>query len=83
MDWKEELNTPPVSLSAEKWQNLIGKKLIDTPNINSDKDIVSTEQLPNPHRVLPPGALATRDLIPNRLNVSTDSESIITSVYYG
>lgn len=40
-------------------------------------------QLPGNVRVIPPGALVTQDMIPERLNIRLDVDGIITEAYCG
>ncbi|MGB4107159.1 MAG: I78 family peptidase inhibitor [Alphaproteobacteria bacterium] len=41
------------------------------------------ETLKRPYRIMPPGAMATQDFSPSRMNFETDAEGIITRVWCG
>ena len=73
-------------LSEQELQNLLGKTLIRTRSVTNDVDkslyILETD-LPQPHRILPPGAFSTCDWRPERLNIGLDALGKITRAYYG
>lgn len=45
--------------------------------------VVRIKDLPSYHRVLPPGAIMTRDYRLDRLNVFIDDNRKVERVYYG
>lgn len=51
--------------------------------LNQQASVLSTEKLPDPHRILRPGQVMSADLNPNRLNVVVDAAETITRVYCG
>jgi hypothetical protein len=46
-----------------------------------DEDAVKATQ--RPYRILPPGAMATMDYSPQRINLDTDENGIVTRVHCG
>ncbi|KAJ8655461.1 hypothetical protein O0I10_008955 [Lichtheimia ornata] len=73
--------TNPADLDEWK-ERLLGKKYVENDEMHVEGQTFPRSQLPPVNRVLPPGAPATRDYVPNRLNVILDDADIVTSVYY-
>ncbi|RPA99349.1 hypothetical protein L873DRAFT_1738630 [Choiromyces venosus 120613-1] len=68
--------------SEAEWRTkLSGKKIVDGQA--SSADTFSKRDLPEKHRVIPPGAMVTKDYYPDRLNVHVDGEGNATHVTYG
>ncbi|CAZ86144.1 unnamed protein product [Tuber melanosporum] len=68
--------------SEAEWRTkLSGKKIVDG-QANS-VDTFSKKDLPEKHRVVPPGAVVTKDYYPDRLNVHVDEQGNATHVTYG
>ncbi|KAK2755883.1 hypothetical protein FQN54_005679 [Arachnomyces sp. PD_36] len=73
---------PAVAGSAEEWSaKLVGKKLTDSSS--GDVNAFSKTELPQNHRVLPPGQMATMDFKPDRLNVHVNDEGTVERVRFG
>ena len=51
--------------------------------VGSPISLVNTSSLAETVRILPPNAMATMDMNPARLNISTDANGIITQVSCG
>ncbi|KAL2120285.1 hypothetical protein VTJ04DRAFT_4311 [Mycothermus thermophilus] len=65
----------------QEWANkLVGKTISDTPS--SETTFCRTE-LPQESRVIPPGAIVTKDYRPNRLNVHVTEDGTVTHVTKG
>lgn len=67
------LNPPAQSCGAEQLQGLIGQP----------KAVLDVMDFSQPLRVLVQGAPATMDFAPDRLNVETSRDGIITQVWCG
>ncbi|KAI9492188.1 hypothetical protein BDB00DRAFT_456045 [Zychaea mexicana] len=66
----------------EEWRaKLVGKTMVDG-DAQITSEVFHVKDLPNVSRVLGPTTPATRDYIPNRLNVQTDENDKVTTVYY-
>ncbi|KAF1798853.1 hypothetical protein V8B55DRAFT_1521849 [Mucor lusitanicus] len=70
---------------AEWEQKLVGKILLedDAEHTLNNDEVVRIKDLPSYHRVLPPGAIMTRDYRLDRLNVFIDDNRKVERVYYG
>ncbi|KAI8078957.1 uncharacterized protein B0P05DRAFT_541838 [Gilbertella persicaria] len=73
-------------MNSEEWEKkLLGKTIIeeDTQIALDSDQVVRTTELPQGHRILPPGKPQTRDFRPERLNVFVDENNKITRAYFG
>ncbi|AEO55590.1 hypothetical protein MYCTH_2086920 [Thermothelomyces thermophilus ATCC 42464] len=62
---------------TQEWTNkLVGKKLSEEPSSE-------TTDLPPQTRVLPPGAIVTKDFRPDRLNVHVTEDGTVSHVTHG
>ncbi|KAH8765380.1 hypothetical protein F5883DRAFT_556853 [Diaporthe sp. PMI_573] len=67
---------------TEEWSNkLVGKKI--TEDETSNEVNFAKRELPEGHRVIPPGAMVTKDWRPDRLNVHVTEEGTVTHVTHG
>ncbi|KAI8367357.1 hypothetical protein EDC96DRAFT_506529 [Choanephora cucurbitarum] len=66
-------------------EKLVGKIILnnDEETALSSDEYVRVQDLPTPHRVLPPGTMATMDFRPERLNVHVDQSKRCTGVKFG
>ncbi|CUS13935.1 unnamed protein product [Tuber aestivum] len=70
------------TLNEAEWHTkLSGKKIVDGPAHSADT--FSKRDLPERHRVIPPGAVVTKDHDPDRLNVHVDEQGNASHVTYG
>lgn len=67
------LNPPAQSCGAEQLQGLIGQP----------QAVLNAMTFSQPMRIVPPGARVTMDFVPNRVNVATDGQGVITFVSCG
>ncbi|KAL2189354.1 hypothetical protein L209DRAFT_749098 [Thermothelomyces heterothallicus CBS 203.75] len=66
---------------TQEWTNkLVGKKLSEEPS--SETTFCKTD-LPPQTRVLPPGAIVTKDFRPDRLNVHVTEDGTVSHVTHG
>ncbi|KAL9543453.1 hypothetical protein MBANPS3_008112 [Mucor bainieri] len=70
---------------AEWQKKLVGKILLedDAEHTLNNDEVVRIKDLPSYRRVLPPGAIMTRDYRLDRLNVFIDDSRKVERVYYG
>ncbi|KXN73414.1 hypothetical protein CONCODRAFT_15545 [Conidiobolus coronatus NRRL 28638] len=73
-------------VSADNYQNLVGKTLIKAGQESSvqktDNHVLESE-LPKPSRVEEPGSMYTFDFVEERLRVKVDENGVIKSVMNG
>ncbi|PWW75672.1 hypothetical protein C7212DRAFT_320648 [Tuber magnatum] len=70
------------TVSEAEWHTkLSGKKIVDGQA--HSVDTFSKQDLPEKHRVIPPGTLVTMDHHPDRLNVHVDEQGNATHVTFG
>jgi hypothetical protein len=77
------------SRDVEEWKTLLigktfdpnGDRAVDTTSLSASSTF-TTGDLPNSHRVLPPGAIMTRDFREDRLNVFLNDDNTVTQVYF-
>nr|POF08109.1 uncharacterized protein c23d3.17 [Quercus suber] len=76
-----DVTSNEVNKSSESaWMNeLVGKKIGD----RSNETTFAKADLPAKHRILEPDMAATCDWVPDRLNVHTAKDGIVTSVKFG
>ncbi|KAK6544343.1 hypothetical protein TWF694_001043 [Orbilia ellipsospora] len=69
----------------QQWESkLVGKKIVDNPSEHPEHFCKSDlPQGPQSHRVIPRGAMVTRDFHPGRLNVHVDEEGTCTHINFG
>ncbi|KAI9263140.1 hypothetical protein BDA99DRAFT_559707 [Phascolomyces articulosus] len=66
----------------EEWRiKLVGKTIVDG-DVQVTEQTFHKRDLPSCNRVLGPNTPATRDYIIDRLNVITDDQGRVTTVYY-
>ncbi|RAL00354.1 uncharacterized protein BO80DRAFT_383699 [Aspergillus ibericus CBS 121593] len=67
--------------NQEEWLNkLAGKKL--TESSESDVTTFAKKDLPQSHRVIKPGDMATMDFNPDRMNIHVDEAGIVKNVTF-
>ncbi|PUU80337.1 hypothetical protein B9Z19DRAFT_1191887 [Tuber borchii] len=84
LDEQRAQNNPAsVNTASEaEWRTkLSGKKIIDGQAYSADT--FSKRDLPEKHRVIPPGVVVTKDYHHDRLNVHVDEQGNTTHVTFG
>ncbi|CAO3621679.1 unnamed protein product [Cunninghamella echinulata] len=64
---------------------LVGKYVLGPEEVAAEineNEVVRSNTLKQPVRIINPGAPVTRDLIPNRMNVLLDENKKVTNVYF-
>ncbi|KXN66838.1 hypothetical protein CONCODRAFT_80379 [Conidiobolus coronatus NRRL 28638] len=76
-----------MSSNAEDYQNLVGKKFIESSNESSfsksDSNLVFESELPTNRRIKKPGYGHTCDFDEDRLEITIDKEGIVKGVRNG
>ncbi|KAJ6259048.1 hypothetical protein Dda_5944 [Drechslerella dactyloides] len=75
----------PAEHVKEEWKSkLVGKKIVD--DHSNDEGVFCKRDLPQgtqAHRVIPPGAMVTKDYQASRLNVHVDDDARCTHITFG
>ena len=81
-------NAAKMKFDESNFGQMVGLRYIDTESEATASSlprerIITREQLPLVHRVIPPGSMVTMDYRKERMNVHLDENDIVKKVQYG
>lgn len=71
-----------IRAESDRWSSKLAGQVV-LPDPTSPLNTVARSDLPKAHRVCPPGAMMTRDMREDRLNIFTDADGIVTHTTMG